>query len=372
MQIHMFPWVQNGLWDLELSTIDEFGSIAEADPKALQAVLDLSWVQDNIQPAEFESIKDYRWLAQQDAAALQTALQIPWVQDGISDLESPTITEFGWIAKHDAQALGTVLQLPWVQDGIEQIEADAIDGFERIANHDAEALQTALQIPWVQDGITQTEHDIIDGFESIANHDAEALRTLLQTPWVQDGITQTEHDIITRGPSPRAMLFAEWHWDNRARFHSLTVPYIIENDIEMIGQNGLYLMGCTAISVGQTGFYFGLQTDIQRIGWGKVGKGAIFSRWYYNNEPREVRLADTRIPEGGWTESGDYEGNFVSVRGLYDWEAGRYDLRVKGAESDNAGRWFEFWVNDDWIGSLRFPLDDSGKATIRPWCSSTI
>ena len=167
-------------------------------------------------------------------------------------------------------------------------------------------------------------------------------------------------------------MFAEWWWAYGTRLDSLTVPFVIENNIEMAGRNGLYLMGCSDGWVGGTVFYFGLQTNVSHPEEGYKGKGAIFSRWYDDNEPRERRLADTRIPAAGWTESGDYEGNFVSVRGNYEWADGRYELHVKGAEIDGDGRWFEYWVNDTWIGSLRFPLDADGTAVMNPYCSSTI
>ena len=180
--------MQNGLWDLEISTIDEFVSIAEADPKALQAVLDLSWVQDKIQPAEFESIKDYRWLAQQDAEALQTALQIPWVQDGVSELESSTITQFARLADHDVQALRTVLQLPWVQDGIEEIEADSIERLRYISTDNVETAKTTLELGWVQDGIEDLEFTALHELHYINLNDSRNAALVLALPWVQDGI----------------------------------------------------------------------------------------------------------------------------------------------------------------------------------------
>ena len=171
------------------------------------------------------------------------------------------------------------------------------------------------------------------------------------------------------------MLFAQWWWPRRHRSDQVEVNLTLHNDIEMRGDSGLYLIACTASYIGNNSFYFGLQTNVSDPVIGGLGKGAIFSRWYAGDKVAEVRLADTRVPERGWTELGDYEGNFVSVRSLFDWTEGRYSLQIRGAEMDEGGRWFQFWVVDEsgetWVGSLRFPLVD-GEARIERSCYTTI
>ena len=204
--------------------------------------------------------------------------------------------------------------------------------------------------------------------------------TPIPTPTTEPTATATptaeELLLNTPGPMPRAMLFAKWWWQDRHRSDHVEVNVTLHNDIEMRGDSGLFLMACGALYVGDMASYFGLQTDVSDPARGNLGKGATFSRWYEGNEVAEVRLADTRVPERGWTESGDYEGNFVSVRGLYDWTEGRYSLQVRGGEVEEVGRWFEYWVVDEsgdetWVGSLRFPLKD-GEARVDRSCFSTI
>lgn len=138
-------------------------------------------------------------------------------------------------------------------------------------------------------------------------------------------------------------------------------------------RGGLYLIGCTGFAIGGQGTYFGIQTNVGNPampgGTYDQGRGAIFSRWYDSNETHPVRLADTRIPDTGWIEAGDYEGNFVSVRGNYAWRDGTYRMELRSTERDDVGRWYEYWIVDEagtetWIGSLRFP--DVGR--IFPSC----
>ena len=188
--------------------------------------------------------------------------------------------------------------------------------------------------------------------------------------------TAEERLLNTPGLSPRAMLYAIWSVGGPPS-DRLDVTVTLHNDIDMKGRgSGLYLIACTPASISNTRFYFGLQTDVHHPTLGSRGKGMIFSRWYEQNEPAEVRLADTRIPQNGWTESGDYEGNFVSVRYAYDWSDGRYSLQIRGAETEGDGRWFEYWVVEEdgigtWVGSLRFPLVN-GVAKIAYYCGTTI
>ena len=162
------------------------------------------------------------------------------------------------------------------------------------------------------------------------------------------------------------MVVATWGWYPPA--DELTVVVDIQNDIEYRGNHGLYLMVCGGITIGNHDAYFGLQTDVNtgpKGGWRNIGKGAIFSVW---DVPSEKGV---RGPRGSWIETGDYEGDFLSVRRPFDWEAGQYILRLTKEEEDDEGQWFGYYVNDTWIGSLRVPLKDD-RAKIQQPCISIV
>ena len=180
--------------------------------------------------------------------------------------------------------------------------------------------------------------------------------------------TPTAEEIVLDTPvdMPRAMLFAMWNWTTPTDEIAVTVD--IQNDIEYRGDHGLYFIACTPFAIGKTAAYFGLQTDVNtgpQGGWRNIGKGAIFSVW---DVPSDEGV---RGPEGAWVESGEYEGNFLSIRRAYEWGEGRHTLRVSAEETDREGRWFGLYVNDTWIGSLRIPLVD-GDSKIQTYCGSTI
>ena len=196
---------------------------------------------------------------------------------------------------------------------------------------------------------------------------ATATATVTPKPTATATATPTAEEAIldTVSSSPKAMVYADWGWNPALSFDEISVTVDIHNDIEYRGDNGLYLIACTAFSIGENGAYFGLQTDVNTGptgGWRGIGKGGIFSVWDVAN-PRGVRG-----PDGAWIETGDYEGSFLSVRSPYRWGAGRYTMRVSAEETDETGRWFGYYVNDTWIGSLRF----APGAKIRPYCATPI
>ena len=161
------------------------------------------------------------------------------------------------------------------------------------------------------------------------------------------------------------MVNAIWDWKPELSFDEISVTVDIHNDIEYSGANGLYLIGCTSFSIGEYDASFGLQTDVNTGpdgGWRNIGKGAIFSVWAVPS------LEGVRSSDAAWIESGDYRGNFISVRRSIQWGAGWYTMRVSAEETDEVGRWFGYYVNDTWIGSLRFARD----ARIHVSCETSI
>ena len=190
--------------------------------------------------------------------------------------------------------------------------------------------------------------------------------------------TPTAEEIIlsTVGP-PRSMLDAKWVWPGPRLINDLVVSVNIHNDIDFRDRNGLYLIGCSGVYINKQGLYFGLQTEVSRPGECGQGHGAIFSRWYTSPTAWPERQKDVRIPAAGWVEAGDYEGDFISVRGRYRWADGAYRMEIRGADVDGGGRWFEFWVvteagSETWVGSLRFPVDDMGEAKMEAYCATAV
>ncbi len=178
---------------------------------------------------------------------------------------------------------------------------------------------------------------------------------------------QDRPDLAQTIPSPQWMTAAWWHWEEGQA--SLEIDFTIHTNVaDWSDRNGLYLILAGGAKIGDTLFYFGLQTDVARPGVGRAGKGVIFSRW----ETRD--LSNARLAPNGFAESAGHEGDFIGVRRPYDWSAGRYRARLARYDSDSQGDWFGLWITDKdhgrttWIGALRFPH----AAGISPAFSSVI
>ncbi|CAA7612946.1 hypothetical protein [Magnetospirillum sp. UT-4] len=114
-------------------------------------------------------------------------------------------------------------------------------------------------------------------------------------------------------------------------------------------------------TLGDSIFYFGLQTDLHQSATGRtVGKGIVFSRW------GAVTADDARPVAGGWSEAQTHaesrEGDFTGVRLPYAWTSGRYTFRMESRiASPLPGQWLDLSMHDHQsgrrveIGSLRFP-----------------
>jgi hypothetical protein len=135
-------------------------------------------------------------------------------------------------------------------------------------------------------------------------------------------------------------------------FNSMYVDVRINSEPD--NNDGLYFQMYQGTINGE-GFYFGLQTQTYKPGVGSMGKGLIFSRWGTTD------LSNARVVEGGWMESGGYEGDFIGVRRTYNWTTHDYRFRIALNDSDASGDWYAVWINDlttgtsDLLGALRFP-----------------
>lgn len=146
-------------------------------------------------------------------------------------------------------------------------------------------------------------------------------------------------------------------------FTSLSID--IEILTEPSNEDGLYYQMYQG-RINGVGFYFGLQTQTNKLGYGSMGKGLIFSRWETND------LSNVRTVEGGWSESAGHEGDFVGVRRTYNWTTHAYRFTIALNDTDNVGDWYAVLITDlnmqttDILGAIRFPeiehIEDYGIA----------
>ena len=160
---------------------------------------------------------------------------------------------------------------------------------------------------------------------------------------------------------PQGMAYGNWDFPE-STLRDLTFEIEICGNVERHPGRYLQLYDGQIAGIGS---YFGLQTDVFKLGHGGLGHGLIFSRWK-SRDP-----SDSRAAPNGWIESAGHEGDFVGVRALVPWSVGQYRCQLFVVDTDSSGVWYEFSLTDHKTdqtysaGCLRFPAPqiNSGGGT---------
>lgn len=166
------------------------------------------------------------------------------------------------------------------------------------------------------------------------------------------------------GNPPWHLVDLWWDLEQEHTFESYSIDVEIEG--ELPDESRLYVAPIGLADLNSHNFYGGMQTrsdgyrkDDQRLR--EIGRGLLLSMW-------GERSHDAIRPSiGGFCQSSGHEGDFVSVRCAYAWDAGRYTYSVIKMDTQQVdGKPFT-WVGaflhnhqkDEhvFIGALRFPGD---------------
>jgi len=149
-------------------------------------------------------------------------------------------------------------------------------------------------------------------------------------------------------PSPLVghMTFANW-WFNKSDINSISNAFFIYNDP---GENSDFYLQLYDGKIDDTSYYFGVQT-IHLV---------IFSRFGITD------TSNIRTGPNAYKFSGTNEGDYISLRLKYDLGTGGYVTRLKRAEFDGVGDWFDFYIGTEhnldslnYVGGIRFPRKNS-------------
>ena len=173
-QIQTLAWVQDGLSDLERSTVDELLWMAAEDVANLEAALRLSWVQDDIQEAEYQALDKLGFLDSPNPANLYAVLNIPWVQDEMSETEYDIIDSLGALDFDATDVVFQILSMPFLLSP-DATDALAVRGMEELA--DAGRLTALTDHSIFQDGITDEETTLIAAVGTL--RDADEIQRVL-------------------------------------------------------------------------------------------------------------------------------------------------------------------------------------------------
>ncbi len=134
-QIQGSTWVQDGLTDLERSTIDELLYIGAGDIANLEAALGLSWLQDSISETEFDIIDWLRSVAFYDPQSTNRLITMPFLAspDTTDVLALMGMSNLGWKG-----TLAALTESAIFQDGIADAQTTLVAGIGTLAHAPAE------------------------------------------------------------------------------------------------------------------------------------------------------------------------------------------------------------------------------------------
>lgn len=145
-----------------------------------------------------------------------------------------------------------------------------------------------------------------------------------------------------------------WHKSDAKGVSIIEMPLTIRK--RAVADSHVYLMYYSAIN--NVKFYLGYQTNLKQRGK-DFGPGVIFSRWDTQNP------AALKSVVGGFSEIGDYEGRFVSVRKPLQLQEGpvSFEMLTQPDKNNSTHIWLDLFVvhtkdgqqKREKVGSLRFP-----------------
>ena len=184
-------WVQDGIEDLEVQTIEELSYINYDNAELASSVVDLAWAQDGIEKLEFEAISWLRNFSDVDLAL--AVVDLTWVQDGIEEIEVEAI---GWVNNFGGvEVASSVVTLAWVQDGVEEREANVIEELSYIDYYDAGEALRIVAMPFLET-LDPPDVSAVKALSQLASFRETDFQRVLSHPTLIGGITDDWAKIV--------------------------------------------------------------------------------------------------------------------------------------------------------------------------------
>jgi len=179
--------------------------------------------------------------------------------------------------------------------------------------------------------------------------------------------SQSRKDIAKEELKNGGLQYVTWDFGGFAEERkSLKLAVTVHDEPDQYDQGMFFQFFHTKI--GNTGVYFGFQTDIQTPK-GFLGKGILFGVW--NTKKKE----NVRIPKNSWIiahrEGNDPDSDLVAILKKYKWSKGNsYEFSLHRTDFNYSADWYSLFVRNlkdkdrgGWVflGSVKIPLH--GKNT---------
>ena len=164
-------------------------------------VVSLGWVQDGIDDVEVKTIEDVSYIAYENAEVASAVVSLSWVQDSVNGAEAALIEDFGSIAGNDAGAALQIVGMPFIET-IEPPDISAMASLRQLAAFKPETFVRVMSHAALLDGISNDIAPIVATLNGVAGTNPGLIDVLLDSSKVL-----LERRIITLPLSGDVILF---------------------------------------------------------------------------------------------------------------------------------------------------------------------
>ena len=194
-----FPWVQDGLTDIEEEAVRYLQEIQRRHPSMAEDVLSALWLANGINESEEFFLCT---LASVDETATAQAILVNMVRRGATDL-TPAVRDFlPPCPAPTPTPVSSPDNFPWVQDGLTDIEEEAVRYLLEIQRRHPSMAGDVLSALWLANGINESEEFFLCTLASV-NETATAQAILVNM--VRRGstdLTPAVRDFLPPCPAP--------------------------------------------------------------------------------------------------------------------------------------------------------------------------
>lgn len=198
------PWVQDGLTDLERSSLSHLVWMSETGTGAAALAVRLAgsewypdWVDyEDSHLAEHRAFKALESIGGSNAELSGAVVKLEWLFDDLTPSEASVAESIAGIAESDLELALWAANAPWVTDGVSRIESSAVNHLMSLSRQNLEAARLAASFtPEVP--ARARDAFLIRSLYRLHRWDEGRFRQLISEPWFRDGLDPQERAYVT-------------------------------------------------------------------------------------------------------------------------------------------------------------------------------
>ena len=154
--VAQYAWMADEITQHESSSLDYLAVLADGEPTAARAAV-WPWVQDGITEVERWALLALSRLAESDKTLGSTVQAMPWVADDMQEDERWGLRGLSELVDWDIDLVKRVAGYPWVADGTNETEWRVLHSLGDLLEADTNLGNVAARYTWATDEISEDE-----------------------------------------------------------------------------------------------------------------------------------------------------------------------------------------------------------------------